>query len=269
MAKTPSKKAPAKAPADAEPEVSDAEAEVSDAESTSSSNDESSSAASPEPKSSKEPTPKQSSYLGPVVIIVGVAIAAAAVFLGVQNKVAKGPSGMSESLAGAVPQPRVSSAPMEAMPAVPHTLHVHPNGFLNVTKTVSTGSYEHLDDLMASLCPGISNVDTALCAPRSGVRLYKSNGLRVWSLAETVPEDDVHCVPQGNLFVWPSRAVGEEFYPASVASPVKGKRIVLKQLSNKPSVISVSNFMTAEEMKEVRVCVCVCALQSGVVVSVL
>lgn len=198
--------------------------------------------------SSEKATAKSNSFIGPVLIIVGVVIAAASVFMAIQEKVPSG--GAYESLKGVVPQPRISSTPMDAMPGVPHTLHIHPNGFLNTTKTISTGDYAHLDDVMSSVCPSLEFLDSRLFATRSGARLYKSNGLRVWSLAETIPEDHIHCVSQGRLFHWPLLEIGQEWFPASVVSPVKGKRIVMKQLSGRPRVISVANFMTPEELKE-------------------
>ena len=137
---------------------------------------------------------------------------------------------------------------MAARATVTFTLHENGDG-LSGGRNVTRAMGDSVDSVISPLCCEIANVPPARCAPHSGARLITSEGVRVMNLSQIRDHQRVYCVPQGLHFAWPTAKTGQKHYPRNVRSPIPGKPIVLTQLSDRPRVFAVDNFVAPEEVE--------------------
>mmetsp|Transcript_10850 Transcript_10850/g.17768 ORF Transcript_10850/g.17768 Transcript_10850/m.17768 type:complete len:602 (+) Transcript_10850:450-2255(+) len=159
--------------------------------------------------------------------------------------------------------PKADVHPKEyAMPEYPVSFSVHFNGDGKGDGIPTrSSSWDGLNDLIRETCAGLKEVQELagdskttlerLCEPNNGARLFDDTGNRVWSFVSLRNDTRTYIVPQGLQFVWPNGKVGREVEADSVPSPLPGKKIKLRQLSESPLVFSVENFMTPEEMDSI------------------
>lgn len=131
---------------------------------------------------------------------------------------------------------------------------LHPNGDgSGEGEIVSSKDYgDSIDALIEARCCALQNRTDApgLCARDSGARLVNDVGVRLKSFADVENGRRVYCVLQGLHFVWPLVSVGHVFYPKNVVGPIPQKPVRLTQMSDRPRVFSVENFVAPEEITE-------------------
>jgi hypothetical protein len=118
--------------------------------------------------------------------------------------------------------------------------------------SIKTSEYKHIDDIISKHCCSLMNMTSTpqVCAPNSGARIVNDVGVRVMSYADLEHGRRAYCVPQGLHFVWPLTGVGSVIYPKNVVGPNPVKPIKMTQLSNRPRVFSVDNFVAQSEIVE-------------------
>mmetsp|Transcript_18186 Transcript_18186/g.29547 ORF Transcript_18186/g.29547 Transcript_18186/m.29547 type:complete len:521 (+) Transcript_18186:207-1769(+) len=162
-----------------------------------------------------------------------------------------------------VPKPQVTPIQVHnqsEMPTDPvqFTLHFNGDG-VGEGSTYISSNFKGLNDFIRTACPEVTEIqDIAkedpttlerICDPDQGARMFTSTGRRVRSFFDIAQGQRTYLIPQGIQFVWPLSKVGDVTYP-EIESPVPGKQMRLRQLTNSPRVFTVENFMNAEEMKE-------------------
>jgi len=90
-----------------------------------------------------------------------------------------------------------------------------------------------------------------LCDGNQGAKLFTSTGRRVFSFLDIIDGGRLYVVPQGVHFVWPLGKVGSEIRPENCKSPIPGKPIIMRQLSDSPRVFTIENFMSPEEVQAI------------------
>jgi hypothetical protein len=141
------------------------------------------------------------------------------------------------------------------------TFTLHPNGDgTGPGITLKLSDFSHVDQVISKHCCQLMNkayptteLDPSIrCAPNSGARLITNGGLRVMTLPDDIEYNNqrIYCVPQGLHFVWPSVGVGHVVKPKNVRNPIPAHPIRLRQLSLKPLVFAVENFVSPDEVEE-------------------
>jgi hypothetical protein len=99
---------------------------------------------------------------------------------------------------------------------------------------------ETKQDLGAVLCPRIGI--TSRC------NLFSPWGTRVTSCADVSADDNIFAVPEGRLFIMPTKGVGHrtEIHHLPTAN---GQPITLETLSESPRILRMRNFFTATEAR--------------------
>jgi len=128
---------------------------------------------------------------------------------------------------------------------------LHPNGDgLGKGIAISSSSFNHIDEVIQKHCCALMNMTESRCEPNSGARLVTETGVRMLSFNDIEEGQRAYCVPQGVHFVWPLRKTGSIVYPKNVVGPIPGKPIRMKQLSERPRVFAVDNFVSPQEVEE-------------------
>jgi len=83
----------------------------------------------------------------------------------------------------------------------------------------------------------------------AGSSLFSSWGTEVKGCESIRPNDFVHVVPEGRLFMWPSREVGHKVEIRHMEM-LNGKPIILETLSQRPRVFRLQNFFTEAEAED-------------------
>ncbi len=116
--------------------------------------------------------------------------------------------------------------------------------------------FKDVDDLLSKYCWEISQkigplVRKEQCDVGQGARLVTHTGVRVLDFNKDILQGErVYVVPQGLHFLWPLGNVGDIIIPRNVESPIPERQIRLIQLSQKPRVFQVENFIPDEEVAE-------------------
>jgi len=128
---------------------------------------------------------------------------------------------------------------------------LHPNGDgLGDGVFLESSSFNEIDDVIGKYCCDLMNTTQDRCEPNSGARLVTETGVRMMSFNDVEEGQRVYCVPQAVHFVWPLKKTGQVIYPKNVVGPIPGKPIRLKQLSERPRVFSVDNFVSPSEIED-------------------
>ena len=124
-------------------------------------------------------------------------------------------------------------------PSPLQNITLYPNGEVTNGVSVSILKREcaNIHDLSEYICPLVNSINCTL---------FTSYGTRVHSCNDLGTNEYIHFVPMDRLFMWPTRNLGHQVYIRHIGMP-NGKPIVLKTLSIRPRVFSLTNFITDDE----------------------
>ena len=186
-----------------------------------------------------------------LTLALATALASRGAFLALEHRDLTLPPALARALSETfpgLPGPAATFVSPPSRATVRFTLHENGNG-TSAGAPVERSVGDEVDSVISPLCCEVARVDAPLCAPNSGARLVTAVGVRVMNLSQIRDGERVYCVPQGLHFVWPSMEVGHRVVPQNARSPIPGKSIALTQLSTRPRVFGVENFVAPDEIE--------------------